>query len=315
MKRILLSGITFLLGITLIAQNSALLKLNPEKNKVYRLKSVSEQTVNQTVNGNQQTVETKVEYVVSLKMIDATQDFYIMEVHFDTLKTDTNTMGQLVSFTSASEGDIKSSELSEIMSCIMNRLSRNAAYVKMDFTGKPVEVVNAKMISDLILRDTSSITLTGPTAEAIKTQIINTVSEANIKNMISTFTYNLPARPVSAGETWNITQQINSGGMTLDISTTYRLDQVSGNNANLSVESDIRAPRNAVPIRSAGATVTYDNLQGINKSKMVIDIPSGLVADDKAESHISGKLGISGPGFSMEMPMDIIGKSGTRMLR
>lgn len=103
MKNICLSVFAAIIGLPLMAQNSALLKLNPEKNKVYRMKSSSEQTITQTVNGNQQTVESNVGYTVSLKMIDATQDFLILETRFDTLSTKTNTMGKIVSFTSASE--------------------------------------------------------------------------------------------------------------------------------------------------------------------------------------------------------------------
>ncbi|MCK7541714.1 MAG: hypothetical protein MZV63_67915 [Marinilabiliales bacterium] len=64
----------------------------------------------------------------------------------------------------------------------MNRLSKNALYVKLDFTGKPLEIVNSKMLSDMVLKDTSSITLTGPTADAVKKQIINTVSDSELEN-------------------------------------------------------------------------------------------------------------------------------------
>ena len=166
--------------------------MNLEKNKVYRLKSVSEQTVTQTMNGVQQTTESKVLYTMSLKMIDATADYMITEVHFDTLITNTNTMGKTVSDSSVNEGDIKSTETADVLSCIMNRLSKNALYVKMDYAGKPFEIVNLKMLSDLVLKDTSSITLTGPTAAAIKQQIINSVSDSELKTMIELFTWYLP---------------------------------------------------------------------------------------------------------------------------
>lgn len=315
MKKICLSVITILIGITAMAQNSAILKLNLEKNKVYRMKSSSEQTITQTVNGNQQTVESNVGYTVSLKMIDATQDFVVVETHFDTLSTTTNTMGKTVSFSSISEGNMASSETADIMSCIMNRLSKNAVYLKMDYTGKPIEVVNAKMLSDMILKDTSAITLTGPTAGPVKQQAASTVGEANIKNMLGTFTWTLPGKQVSVGDKWEISQQVNSGGMLLDIKTSYSLDQISGNNARITVESNIKAPENAVPIKSGVATVTYDNLQGASKSKLVLDTATGLVVEDNSETHISGRLGISGPGFSMEMPMDIIGKSSIKAIK
>jgi hypothetical protein len=69
---------------------------------------------------------------------------------------------------SVSEGNIKSAETSDIMSSIMNRLSKNALYIKMDFSGKVLDIVNLKMLSDLIMKDTSSMTLTGPMAAAVK---------------------------------------------------------------------------------------------------------------------------------------------------
>jgi hypothetical protein len=314
MKKNLLSVIAILFSISVMAQNSVSLKMNPEKNKVYRLKSVSEQTVTQTVNGNQQTVDSRVDYTLSLKMIDVTPDLMITEIHFDTLITNTNSMGKTVIISSAVEGDIKSSETGDIMSCIMNRLSKNALYVKMDFTGRPVEIVNAKMLSGLVLKDTGSITLTDPMAAAIKTQIANTVSDENLKTMIEMFTWCLPGKQVSEGEDWNVTQQTNSGGMALDIITTYHLDGINGNYANITAESNIKAAANAVPIQSAGATVTYDNLQGLSKSNMVIDVRTGMILEDKAKTHISGTLGISAPGFSMQMPMDINGESKVKAL-
>jgi hypothetical protein len=315
MKKILLSATAVLFVISLMAQESAILKMNLEKNKLYRLKSVSEQTVTQTVNGNQQTVESKVEYTLSIKMLDVTPEFMITEIHFDTLITNTNTMGKTTIINSTLEGDIKSSETGDIMSCIMNRLSRNALYVKMDFTGKPAEIVNAKMFSDMVLKDTASITLAEPLAAVMKTQIAGTVSDNNLKTMIGGFTWHLPGRQVSVGDEWQITEQTNSGGMLLAITTTYHLDGINDNNANITVESSIRAPENAPPIQSGGATVSYDNLTGMSKSNLVVDIRTGLVVEDNAKTRISGNLGISAPGFSMQMPMDINGESKVKALQ
>jgi len=309
MKKILLSVIAVLFIIPLMAQESANLRMNLEKNKLYRLKSVSEQTVTQTVNGVQQTIETKVEYTLSVKMLDITPDFMVTEVHFDTLITNTNTMGKTASISSAVEGDMTSSETSDIMSCIMNRLSKNALYVKIDYTGKPVEIVNAKMLSDIILKDTASITLAEPVASALKTQIADIVSDNTLLTMIGGFTRHLPGKEVSVGDKWEITEQTNSGGMLLSITTTYHLDGISGNNANITTESSIRAAENAPPIQSAGATVTYDNLTGLSKSDLVIDTRTGLPVEDNAKTHITGTLGISGPGFSLQMPMDINGET------
>jgi hypothetical protein len=218
-------------------------------------------------------------------------------------------MGKILKISSASEGNIKSTEIADIMSCIMNRLSKNDLYIKIDYTGKVLEIINSKMLSDIIMKDTSSITLTGQMASAIKTQINNMVSDQTLKTMVEPFTHYLPGKQVATGENWNINEKTKFGGMALDINTKYHLDGINGNTANITVESDIKTSENADPIVSGSAKVTYDDLKGLSKSNMVIDTRTGLLIEDKAKTHITGNLGISGPGFSMTMPMDINGES------
>lgn len=309
MKKILLSSVAVLFCISLMAQNSVNLKMNLEKNKVYRFSSVSEQTIIQTVNGNQQTIESKTNYAVSLKMVDATADFMITEVHFDTLITNTNSMGKMVNISSVNEGDIKSTETADVMSYIMNQMSKNALYIKMDFAGKVLEIVNSKMLSDVIMKDTSSITLTGPVGSGIKSQIKNLISDNSLKTMVEMFTHYLPGKQVSKGDNWNVTVSTNSGGMILDIITDYHLDGLNGNAANITAESNIKAAENAAPMLSGGAKITYDDIKGLSKSSMIIDIRTGLIVEDRSKTHIAGNLGVSGPGYSMQIPMDINGES------
>jgi hypothetical protein len=62
-------------------------------------------------------------------------------------------------------------------------------------------------------------------------------------------------------------------------------------------------------MESGGAKITYDDIKGLSKSNMVIDIHTGLVVEDTGKTHIAGNLGVSGPGFSMQIPMDINGTS------
>jgi proteasome assembly chaperone (PAC2) family protein len=309
MKKILLSSAALLFCISLMAQNSVNLKMNLEKNKVYRFSSASEQTIIQTVNGNQQTIESKTNNTVSMKMVDATADFIVTEVHFDTLITSTNSMGKMVNISSVNEGNIKSTETADVMSYIMNRLSKNALYIKMDFAGKVLEIVNSKMLSDVIMKDTSSITLTGPLGSGVKSQIKNLISDNTLKTMIEMYTNYLPGKQVSTGDNWNVTLNTNSGGMALQIITGYHLDGVNGNSANITAESNIKVAENAAPMVAGGATITYDDIKGLSKSAMVIDTRTGLLVEDKAKTHIAGNLGISAPGVSMQIPMDINGTS------
>jgi len=303
MRTILLSFAFILSGTSLMSQNSAELKYNLEKNKAYRFKSVSEQNISQTVNGIQQNTNAKTNSTMSLKMMDATPEFIIAEVRFDTIITQTNAMGVTTNINSTSEGNIQSSSMSDVMSCIMNRLSKNGLFLKMDYSGRVVELINTKMLSDIILKDTSLIT--GQTAAVVKTQIKNMVSDKALKTMVESLTYYLPGRQVSKGDKWEIFQATNSGGMALDITTNYLLTDIQGNKASIVAEANIRASENAGPMEYGGARITYGEIKGISKSEMLVDAGTGLLMKSTEKNHITGSLNVSAPGVNMQIPLEI----------
>jgi hypothetical protein len=305
MKKILLSLTALIICASAMGQTSANLKMNPEKNKIYRLRSITEQTILQTVNGNQQTIETYTANTISLKMVDSTPEFIIAEIRLDTLTTRTNAMGKSSSMSSTLEGDVKSDESQEVVSYFMNRMSRNPLYAKIDFSGKPVEIVNLKMFAGIVLKDTSLITASDPLGTALKTQVSKMVNDDGIKSIIDGFTNYLPGKTVNTGDNWSVTSTTNAGGMSLEIITNYKLDAISGNNASISAESNIKASANAVPMESGGARITYDNLKGLSKSTITVDIRTGLVAEMTSKTHLAGNLGVTVPGMSMEIPIDI----------
>ena len=309
MKTLSLTLITLAFCAVSVAQTSADLKLNLEKNKIYRFTSKNEQTTIQTMNGNQQTVESSSSNTISLKMIDATPSFIVLEARFDTMKIKSNSMGKIVSMSSTSEGNIQSKETSDIMSYIMNRLSKNSVYAKLDYSGKVLEIVNAKMLSSMLMKDTSAITLTGPVGSAVKMQIAGLFSEGTLKANIEAFTSYLPGKSVTTGESWTKTEINNAGGMSLEITTNSHLDAIKENKANITSESSIKTAPNAQPMKSGVATITYDDLKGMSKSSTIIDAGTGLIIETGSKTHIAGNLGISGPGFSMQMPMDISSES------
>ena len=303
MKKTFLSLTALLIGFSVIAQNGSALKLNLEKNKVYRLKSTSEQTISQTINGNQQNTSVTSNSVVSIKMMDASADFLVTEFRFDTINTVTNSMGKVVSMNSANEGNIKSAESGEVLTAIMNRLSKNPLYLKLDYTGKVIQIVNAKMLSDILLKDTASIT--GETAAMTKMQVVAMTSEKALISMAEGFTYNLPGKPVKTGDKWDVTQNMNAGGMSLDIVTTYNLGAINGNNASLTAESAIQASPNADPIVYGPAKVTYDDLKGMGKSDVILDVLTGLIVQNTSKTHLAGNLAISVQGMNLQMPMEM----------
>lgn len=307
MKKTLLSFAVILMGFSVLAQSGTSLKLNLEKNKVYRLRSTSEQTISQTINGVQQNTNVIANSVVSIKMVDASADFMITEFRFDSIVTITNAMGKIVNINSANDGNLKSAEAGDVITVIMNRLSKNPLYVKMDYTGKIIELVNAKMLTDILLKDTAEIT--GETASITKMQIANMTSSKALISMAEVFTHNLPGKPVKAGDKWEITEIMNSGGMSLDIITTYNLGSIKENKANLTAESSIQATPNAEPLSYGPAKVSYDELKGMGKSEVIMDSQTGLVILNTSKTHLAGNLNISVQGMNLQVPMEMDGTS------
>ena len=309
MKKTVLTMITLCLSVAMMAQQNVNLKLNLEKNKVYRLRSISDQNITQTVNGVDQTTTSQTTNVMSIKMLDAAGDLIIAEVRFDTLLTRTNAMGQIMNMNSTSEGNITSQETSDVMSAIMNRLSKNALFVKMEPTGKVVEIVNMAMLQDIIFKDTAA--MTGQLAPVHKTQIKNMVNTDALKSMIESFTFNLPAREVKAGEKWNASTPVNSGGMYLSINTGYKLDNLDNNMVTVTAESTIQTAPNAKPLEYSGAKITYDGIMGIGKSQMRIDAVTGLIVESSTRMNITGDLSVSVQGMNMQIPMKIDSETKT----
>jgi hypothetical protein len=307
MKKIFFVALIALTGVSLFAQNTVDLKLNLEKNKVYRFRATSEQDISQTMNGVQQNTTASSMYVASFKMVESTPDFLVADVRFDTIKTITNAMGKVTTIQSSNEGNISSSDMSDVLSCIMNRLSRNSLYVKMDYAGKVTELINAKMLSGILLKDTASIT--GAMASVTKAQITGMVSDKALKTMAEMFTANLPGRQVQTGDTWTLTLNSNSGGMLLDIITSYKLDNNIGSNAGITAESNIQPSANATPMNYGGAMINYDGLKGLGKTEMVLDSKTGLVIESSSKTHIAGNLHISVQNNNIELPMEINGES------
>ena len=103
--------------------------------------------------------------------------------------------------------------------------------------------------------------------------------------------------------------------MSLDIITDYHLNGINGSNADISAESKIKASPNAEPMNSGGAKITYDDLSGLSKSTLLIDTKTGLLIEDKGKSHITGNLGLTMPGMSMQIPMEITSTSKVSILK
>jgi hypothetical protein len=143
----------------------------------------------------------------------------------------------------------------------------------------------------------------------IKMQIANMVSEKALISMAEIFTHNLPGKQVNPGDKWDITENMNAGGMSLDIITTYNLEGIKENAADLTADMSIQASPNAEPLSYGPAKVMYDELKGMGKSEVALDTRTGLLMLSTSKTHLAGNLNISVQGMNLQMPMEMDGTS------
>lgn len=311
MKKITLTIISAVIAISAMAQ-SANLSLNLEKGKTYRFKSASDQNISQSINGMEQNTTTSSNTVVSIKVMDLSAGFIVAEVKFDTISNTTNAMGKTTVTTSASQGNISSKEPGEIMSSVMNKLSKNPVYAKIDKTGKVLEIVNVSMLQSIVLKDTAA--LDAQMKPVVQPQIVNLVANDALKNMVETFTYNLPGKEVKKGEQWNIVVPVNSGGMMLNIVTNYKLNDIQNNVASILSDISIKAADNAQPMIYGGAKINYDGLTGMGKADIKLNTSTGLMVESVSKMNIVGDLNLDAPGMTMKIPMKIISQTNVKSL-
>jgi hypothetical protein len=307
MKNLIILAVALLCCHTVNAQQTASLKLNLEKNKVYHLRKVTQQNIVQSMNGMEQTTSVNNTSAVSIKMIEQTPDFLVTEVRFDTIITKTSAMGQNFTFNSTNPGNIKSDKVNEVMDCLMNRYCATPLFVKITPTGKVLEIINLKLFSTNVLKDVDSIK--GQTAMMVKNQSKGLTDAKTLTTSIESFTNYLPGKDVSVGNSWENVVNTNSGGMSLAVTSKFQLNDIKGNNAFISGDSKI-APAGSEPMEINGMKIFYD-LAGTSKATIELNTKSGLVNKSSEKNHMEGTMKIEMPGNSMSIPVKVDGETST----
>lgn len=273
------------------------LKYNLEKNKVYRAKISSTQAQTTSMQGVDRSVETVSNTYFSIKMLDSKPDFIIAEAQFDSIITEVSAPPMLLN--SNNKGDINSPEITEVMSCVLNRLCNSKILVKMDYRGKILEIMNYPVIAENVLAGTDS--LKGQVAMAAP-QIKILGDKDGIKGSIEGVTYYLPNKKVKKGAQWNSDILSLAGGIGMTISSNYELKEIDGNIATLGVNNSMK-PSSAEPISMGGAEITNE-LSGLAKGTLEVDAQSGWIIKSESKAQLSGEMHVSAGGKAFSVPVE-----------
>ena len=302
MKNIISLILLTAFSVSGVAQKKADLSLSLEQNQVYRMKSVTNQNMIQTVSGNEQSVQTMSTTIISIKPLQIMDRETINEVRFDTIISIVNQPPS--EFSSVEPGDLNSEDPAMILSCILNRLSKSTFLVKMNNSGKVIRIMNLEPVTGEIFKDTNSIQ--GQTAELILGRVEDMLEEKALASMIESATAHLPGKEVSTGDRWEVDLNISGGGMNFIQQNDYRLESISKKSANISGELVMESTPGTMEIR--GAQITPD-IRGLGKSELMIDHGTGWIIKGTIRQQLKGELTVNAQGNTLTIPIEIKNES------
>ena len=300
MKTFISSVILSLLGLSMMAQTPVSLKLNLEKDKVYRVKSTSKQTMQINAGGQLINIDVFSNNVVSYKVLKQDNDIMDIELKFDTIASKTNSpMGNKETNSAKPAGNDPTEK-------IMNKLSTYKIIAKISTSGKFIEFVNYPKFKDNVLFVLDSI----PATKRDQAKMIANVllQESAIRTRIEPLFAYLPENSVKTGDVWETTYSLAANNVSLLSLNTFTLNGLEKNLAKISGKSEIES----LPSNDPSAQMSQD-LKGTMTSDGTIDQITGLMLRNTSKGHIEGAMTVKSNNSEMKVKMD--SQSETIMLK
>jgi hypothetical protein len=304
MKTKLFASLLLLSSFSLIAQDAVNLKFNFKTGNKYKVKTTSEQSIATSMNGMQQTMSTSNISYMSLVPLALGQKSISCDITFDSIQTSTSG-AMSIKINSNKPGDIKSSNMNDVMNEITSRLCKSHFKVILSYDGKVIAINNIKEVNDAVTKGLDS--LTGQFAPMIKMQANMMISETTIKGMIEANTAYLPSKPVKIGDPWNTQYVQSAGGVGFTVATNYKLDSKNGEIAEISGNATLE-PAGTAPMEINGGKMSYD-VRGLSVGNLKVNTTTGWIITNNSKSHMKGNMNISMNGNEMSIPVEIDSKS------
>ncbi|WP_316791891.1 DUF6263 family protein [Pedobacter frigoris] len=298
MKNLLGFLFAFVLCCSADAQTHKL-AFNLVKGKDYLQTTSAVMSINQTVNGQAMNINMTVNGKVKYNVLSIENDVYNMDVSYTSLSMKMEMPGGGMNF------DSEKKDTTDIMSTILSKMRNKPFQVKMTKTGKILEVKNVEILFDNILNGFPNISQ--EQKEQIKSQINQSYGDKAFKGNMEMLSAIFPDKAVAKGETWNIKTNMETGGMSLALNSTYKLDDVTASQYLISGNADMTPTGNGKEIIQNSIPMRIE-MSGKYISTIKVDKNTGWVSealfkqDMKGNTHVKETENLPG---GMTIPMEI----------
>ena len=291
MKTFILSVFMAFLGISVMAQTSVELKFNLEKGKVYTIKNISKQSLQQTVNGQSYTLDIYSNNVVSYKVLQQENDIMDIEFKFDTIESKISSPMFNKETNSAKSGSNDPTEK------IMNKMSTYKIIAKISTAGKFIDFINFGKFKDSVMFVFDSIP---DTKKDMARKVADALlKESTVKSMIEPFFAYLPDKAVKIGDTWETSYFNVANNLSMVVLNSYALKGIENNTATISGQSDMES----MPSNDPSAQ-TLQEIKGSSTFDSKMDVSTGLILKNTSKGHYEGNITVKSNNSEVKLSMD-----------
>ena len=296
MKNLLIAAFILFVTVGAFAQNPITLKFNLEKGKVNQIRNVSKQNIQNTYNGMEFKTDVNSSTTTSFTLLSQENDVMRLEFKFDTIQSKTNS--PMKSFETNST---KIAKKTEYLEKALNRFSTYTIIAKISTSGKFLGFENYKTFRNNVLAVMDSVPELKK--DQIQKQADTFIKESAIQTLIEPLFAYLPENQVKKTDKWETSYSVVGSGVSGMIFNSYTLDNVTENNAQLSVSSELES----VP-STDNPNMSID-VKGKSTGNITIDKKTALIITSQDKKHYEGTMTVKNQGNEMKMPMVIDAQS------
>lgn len=291
MKNLFFVAIALMVSFSLMAQTP--LKLNLQTGKIYKVKTMNQQTVQASYNGQPFTSEVYTGISTSFKVLSVSKDVLLMEFKFDTIENKVNSPMAKRDINSAIPAKGK-----DYFTRILNKVSTSKLVAKISTSGKFIGFVNYKNFKDSVLMVMDSVP--DSKREQVQKQAETYLGESILQSMIEPLFIYLPEKPVSTGDKWDKSYVSKSANASMILVNSYTLNGIENKVARISCTTQIES----MPLDDPSVQMSMD-LKGTSTSDLTADVTTGLIIKSSAKNHVEGNMNVKNQGNEMKMPTTV----------